>query len=431
MIATPSSPPPRVAGPAQPAAGLWRIRAAIVLVYMVFGALLNSVGAVNLLVVRTMGVARGDAALLDAWKDLPIAIVSFAVAALLPRLGLRRAMLLGLAAVTLACSAVPLLEGFWAIKLMYATIGAAFALVKVSAYATVGLVTHDDRSHAAFTSLIEGLFMVGVLAGYLLFSGAVAAAGEGTDWLRVLWLLAGASALSFVLLLASPLDESAVAAPLAAGSMLDEFLAMWRLLGQGLVIVFLLCAFLYVLIEQGVGTWLPSFNAEVLKMPTAMSVGLAVLMPASTALGRLLGSALMARLGWFPVVMGAVLGVAAMIAVTMPLSSGLQANPAMSWSHAPMVAYVIPLMGLFLAPIYPAVNSAMLSGMPKPSHAAVTGLIVIFSALGGSLGSYSIGRLFVMFDGQTAFLLLLLPLALLLVLLVRFRSALQQRRAAA
>ncbi|MFX5680545.1 hypothetical protein ABTE28_20850, partial [Acinetobacter baumannii] len=37
-------------------------------------------------------------------------------------------------------------------------------------------------------------------------------------------------------------------------------------------IAFLAAIFLYVLIEQGVGTWLPTFNNQVLHLPGAMSV---------------------------------------------------------------------------------------------------------------------------------------------------------------
>ena len=49
------------------------------------------------------------------------------------------------------------------------------------------------------------------------------------------------------------------------------------------------------------------------------------------------------------------------------------------------------------------------------------GLIVVFSALGGTLGSFITGRLFVAFDGTTAFGLLLLPVAALAVSLTRLR----------
>lgn len=402
----------------------WRIKIAVILVYMVFGALLNSVGPIILLAVQSLNVSRADAALLDAYKDLPIAVVSFLVASQLPRLGLRRAMLVGLGAVGVGCAVMPLLASFWAIKLMFVIIGSSFALVKVSAYSVIGLVTRDSRSHASFTNLLEGLFMFGVLGGYWLFSQAADSANtQSLAWLNVYWTMAVIAAASFVLMASSPLDESQArpAADAPSGTPASEFAAMWRLVLSGLVFVFLLSAFLYVLIEQGIATWLPTFNSEVLKMPTAMSVGLAVLMPASTAVGRLLSAVVIARLGWYPVVNVCIVAIAALIALTMPLTQGLSANPAMSWWNAPLVAYIIPLIGFFLAPIYPAINSAMLSALPKPQHAAMTGLIVIFSALGGSFGSFVTGRMFVAFDGQTAFTLLLLPTALLALCLWLFR----------
>ncbi len=412
------------------------IRSAVILVYMVFGALLNSVGSINLLAVQSMGVTRADAAVLDAYKDLPIAIVSFMVASLLPRLGLRRAMLIGLAAVGVGCALMPVLASFWAIKLLFITIGTAFALVKVSAYSMIGLLTRDERSHASFTNFLEGMFMVGVLGGYWLFSAAVDNANpQSTAWLNVYWVLTAVIAISFCLLAVSRVDESearvstgavgADGAPQPA-SLAADFNAMLRLLLSGLVMVFVLSAFLYVLIEQGVATWLPSFNNEVLGMPAAMSVGLAVIMPASTAIGRLASAVVIARVGWYSVVNLCVVAIATLILLTLPLSAGLQPNPNMGWASAPLVAYIFPLIGLFLAPIYPAINSAMLSVLPKSRHAAMTGLIVIFSALGGSFGSFVTGRLFMAFDGRTAFALLLVPIALLALFLWLFHRALRR-----
>lgn len=400
------------------ATGTLRIKLAIILTYMLFGALLNSVGAVNLLVVQTLGVSRADAALLDAWKDLPIAITSFLVASLLPRLGLKRSMLLAVAAVGLACAAMPGLSAFWAIKLLFCTLGAGFALVKVSAYSMIGLVTHDKAGHARFTNLLEGLFMVGVLAGFLLFSNAAHA--QGTGWLQVYPLLAATAAVAFVLLLVSPLDEGPIQSP--DTTLREDLVAMAPLLKMGLVVVFLLSAFLYVLIEQGISTWLPSFNNEVLHLPTAMSVGLAVIMPATTALGRLTSAAVIGRLGWFAVVIACLVGIAALILLTVPLARNVAPLGAdVGWLNAPPAAYLLPLTGLLLAPIYPAINSAMLSALPQRQHAAMTGLIVVFSALGGTLGSFITGRLFVAFDGVTAFGLLLVPVAALALSLVRLR----------
>jgi fucose permease len=407
--------------PSAKTTGMLRIKLAIILTYMLFGALLNSVGAVNLLVVQTLGVARADAALLDAWKDLPIAITSFLVASLLPRLGLKKSMLLAVAAVGVTCALMPTLSAFWAIKLLFCTLGAGFALVKVSAYSMIGLVTHDKAGHARFTNLLEGLFMVGVLGGFLLFSNAARA--QGTGWLQVYPVLAAIAAAAFVLLLVSPLDEGPIQSPNT--TLRQDLLAMAPLLKMGLVAVFLLSAFLYVLIEQGISTWLPSFNNEVLHLPTAMSVGLAVIMPATTALGRLTSAAVIGRLGWFAVVMACLVGIAALILLTLPLSRSITPlGTDAGWLNAPPAAYLLPLTGLLLAPIYPAINSAMLSALPQRQHAAMTGLIVVFSALGGTLGSFITGRLFVAFDGATAFALLLVPVAALAVSLARLRRRL-------
>ena len=411
----------------------WRERAmfaALFLVYLLFGGVLNSVGSVNLLAVQGLGVARAEVALLDAYKDLPIALVSFLLASALPRLGLKRAMLIALALVAAASAAVPALSSFWAIKLFYVTAGVAFALAKVSVYASIGLVTRNASGHAGLTSLVEGMFMLGVLGGYALFSRFSAGAADALAWLGVFKVFAAVALAAFALLLVARMDETPAhthAEPeAAAATLLDDFAAMLALLRRVMMAVFIGATFLYVLIEQGVGTWLPSFNREVLHLPTSMSVGLAVIMPASTALGRLIGAALMARWGWARVVRACLVAIGALILATVPLSRGVAPPaPDASWWHAPTVAYLLPLIGLFLAPIYPGIISALLTVLPRDRHAAATGLIVIFSALGGSFGSLVIGRLFVLFDGVTAFLMLIVPLALLGLCLRLFSAQLR------
>src|SRR3546814_7869159 len=79
---------------------------------MLLGILLNSVGTVILQSIATMGQTKVSAAILEAFKDLPIAAMSFLLASLLPRFGYRRAMILGAAMVGLACLALPLVPTF-------------------------------------------------------------------------------------------------------------------------------------------------------------------------------------------------------------------------------------------------------------------------------------------------------------------------------
>jgi fucose permease len=79
------------------------VKLAMYLNYFVFAILLNSVGIVILKSQANYGVDELQASVLEAFKDLPIAIVSFLVASFLPRIGYKKAMLIGLALVAVAC----------------------------------------------------------------------------------------------------------------------------------------------------------------------------------------------------------------------------------------------------------------------------------------------------------------------------------------
>ncbi len=408
-----------------------RVAFALILTYANFAILLNSVGTVILQSMLSFGVGKADAAILEAFKDLPIAIVSLAVAAVLPRFGYRRAMIVGLALVAAGALAMPLLPAFATTKMMFLLTGVAFALVKTSTYATIGLVTDDARGHAALTNLIEGLFMVGVLGGYWLFAAFIDPANpSGPGWLNVYWLLFVVALANIALLVASPFDERGAIDPASAGAG-EDMRAMLALVAKPAVLVFVLSAFLYVLIEQGVGTWLPTFNAEVLHLPTAMSVQAASLFAAALALGRLGAGGLIRVAGWLPVLLGCVAGIVAVVLIVMPAAAGLTPRAGMTWLNAPPATYAMPLIGLFLAPIYPTINSAILSSLPRERHAAMTGLIIIFSALGGTTGSFVTGRVFAALGGTTAFQLVLIPAVLLGLLLMLLRRMLGKAGVAA
>jgi len=85
------------------------------------------------------------------------------------------------------------------------------------------------------------------------------------------------------------------------------------------------------------------------------------------------------------------------------------------------------LVGLLMAPIYPVLNSVMLSSLAKSQHAAMTGLIVVFSALGGTTGSIITGFVFEYLGGQSAFYFSLLPMLGIVLSLYGFKRLSQQQ----
>ncbi|AWL12969.1 hypothetical protein HMF8227_02517 [Saliniradius amylolyticus] len=405
-----------------------RVKLALIMTYFVFAILLNSVGTVILQVINSYQVSKEAASVLEGFKDLPIALVSFLVAAYLPRFGYRRAMLVGTTAVGLACLLMPVIPGFLMSKVLFFIVGSAFGMVKVSLYSTVGLITDDRQQHASVMNVIEGMFMMGVLSGYWLFGAFMDADNPSSlGWLNVYWWLAGLSFINVLLLLVTPFSN-----PVPEGKPMPvrEFIAMLKLTYKPLVMVFIISAFLYVLIEQGIGTWLPTFNNEVLNLPTDISVQITSIFAACLAFGRLGAGALMKFFNWYWLLNVCLVVMAVLILVVMPMAGDIDYSVKVTWDNIPAAAFLLPVIGLFMAPIYPAINSIMLSSLPVQQHSPMTGLIVIFSALGGTTGSVITGVVFGRFDGQTAFYFSVIPIAAIMVSLFFFRRLTQVEQGA-
>jgi len=400
-----------------------RIKLSLFLNYFVFAILLNSVGTVILQVQNNFAVTKGAASVLEGFKDLPIAITSFLVASFILRIGYKRAMLIALALVTIMCLLIPSAPSFLLTKLLFATVGVSFALIKVSVFATLGLITRDRKEHLSLMSFLESFFMIGVLTGYFIFASVVNNENPlSTHWFRIYYLLAGLSALAFLLLLTTRLDESAVKKEEAGKTAADDFLGMVKLIIVPLVLVFIFSAFFYVLIEQSIMSWLPTFNKDVLQLNTSMSIQMASILSAAIALGRLLAGLILKKIDWLAMLVSCLLCAAAIVLITVPLTRNISGNPVNSFANIPLVGFAFPLIGLFLAPVYPAINSVILSNLPAHQHASMSGLIVVFSALGGTTGSIITGHVFGAYGGQTAFYLSLIPIAVLIILLFIFKK---------
>ncbi|MFQ3202328.1 MAG: FHS family glucose/mannose:H+ symporter-like MFS transporter [Pseudoalteromonas tetraodonis] len=396
-----------------------KITLAIAASYFIFAILLNSVGTVILQAINTLGVSKTEASVLEGFKDLSIAIMSFVVASFIPRLGYKLAMLLALIVVAIACLSTAVISDFYMFKVLFAAVGCGFAVVKVSVYSIIGQVTEDANSHSSLLNTIEGIFMVGVLSGYWVFTAFIDPV-DSNAWLNVYYVLAALTLLVIISVVIAPIKPAIKGQKSNSGW--NDFIAMLKLTYQPLVLIFIISAFLYVLIEQGVGTWLPTFNNQVLQLPVAISIQLASIFAAALAFGRLVAGQVLKHIHWFVVLSCCLVAMAALIIITLPLTENLPKSEVNSLFDAPLAAFVLPLIGFFMAPIYPVLNSVMLSALQKHKHAAMTGLIVVFSALGGTTGSVITGYVFEHFSGQHAFYLSLVPISLIFISVIIFKK---------
>ncbi|KLT69751.1 MFS transporter [Flavobacterium sp. ABG] len=387
------------------------IKISLYLNYFVFAILLNSVGIVILKSQKNYGVDEVQASILEAFKDMPIAIVSFFIASFLPRIGYKKAMLTGLALVTLACISMYFGNSFDNAKILFATVGVSFALIKVSVYSLIGTVTESQKEHNALMSSIEGVFMIGIALAYFLFP-AFNDESNPDSWLNVYWFLAGLSLLSFLFLFFTKFEETKVT---AGANFTDDFLQMFKLIAKTLTVIFVISVFLFVMIEQGILSWLPTFNTKVLHLPENISIMMASILAISLAIGRLVAGIVTKKINWIWVLSFCVVAAMLIVYFVLPNVVGLEVKNINSLSDIPLIGFAFPLIGLFIAPIYPLLNSIVLSSLPKNLQSSMTGLIVIFSALGGTLGSRITGWLFKNEGPEKAFYFTLIPMFLLLI----------------
>lgn len=388
------------------------IKFSLYLNYFVFAILLNSVGIVILKSQKVYGVDEVAASTLELFKDLPIAIVSFLVASFLPRIGYKNSMLTGLAIVTFACIGMYFGNSFWSAKILFASVGVSFALIKVSVYSMIGIVTNSDKEHNSLMSNIEGVFMFGIALAYFLFP-AFNNQSDPNSWLNVYWLLAALSTISFVILFFADYEEEKV---IPGVDLKDDFRQMFLLMARILVICFVFSAFLFVMIEQGIMTWLPTFNDRVLALPENVSIMMASILAISLGIGRLLAGVLTKYFSWLAILVVCIIGAMALVTFLLPNAVNAQVGEIGSVTDIPFIGFAFPLVGLFIAPIYPLLNSVVLSALPKRLHSPMSGLIIIFSAIGGTLGSRIIGYLFKNTGAETAFYYTLIPMGILLIL---------------
>lgn len=395
-----------------------RVKISLYINYFVIGLMLNSVGIVILQVIIHYDVSASGASVLEAFKDLSIAIFSFLLASFIPKFGYKRSMLTALIVVAAASLAMKFFDSFLMSKILFAATGFSFGLIKVSAYSTVGLITQNSDEHASVMSVLEGIFQIGVLSGYWIFGFFIGDSGPASkSWLNTYWILAALCIFAFLNLFTTKLDESEVKSEERKFSIVHEFIEMFALVRFQLVLIFILSAFLYVLIEQSIQTWLPTFNKSILQLPNAISVQIVSIFAGAIAFGRIISGYFIKKFSWMKVLTFSIICSMLIVILVLPITSGIKAGSVKTWTDVPIAGYIFPLIGMFLGPIYPALNSTILSVLPKHRQSAMSGLIVIFSALGGTSGSLITGYIFGHFSGQTAFYFSLIPMAILFIVL--------------
>lgn len=389
------------------------IKIALFINYFVFAALLNSVGLLIQKSQNVYGVGETQASLLEPAKDITIAVVAFFIGSYLPRLGYKKGMLISYAIVFFGCLGMFLGNSFLSVILLFVSTGFSFAIIKVSVLALIGTVVSDDNEHKTFMSYIESVFMLGIVFTYLIFP-LFYSDTDPDAWLNVYLVLAVLIFAVFVFIAFSKINfpEAEV-----RKSIKENFTDQITLLKRPLIILFAVFAFMYVMTEQGIMSWLPTFNQRILHLDEKLAGQMAVILLLSIAFGRFISGLIIKKIHWYTYLTVCLFSAAALVIFVLPLASDMAVKEISTLEDVPLIGFVFPLIGLFLAPVYPLINSTILSATEKIHHSSVAGLLTFFSAFGGTFGSVIIGYLFQKIGGDKAFYFSLIPLSVLLVVI--------------
>ncbi len=385
--------------------------------FMMPAMLLNSVGVVILMLNSQGGVDLSSVGWIQPFKDGAVLIGSLLLISFITRFGYKIATQVGCLLEILACLLMGTFDGVFSAYLFFVMAGVAFALLKIAIYSAVSLITDDKDEHAGIISLYEGGFMVSIFIANGLFAWMI----HLQSWNSTFYIFALFATISLICTFFIHFDMPQLKRGKSDSSQYRKVLTLFS---NPAVLLFLLLILCYPLIEQGVIDFLPTFQATVLDLSHAKSVLIASLLPVMIAAGRICFGFIAKYIELKKALIGTTILAILLLIISLVSAQMTHIHPSFSY----IAMWLLPCLGFFIAPIYPSLNSSLLSSQPKDYQSAVTLLIMIFSAIGGSIGSVAMGYLFHYIGGIEAFSLYIVVLIIILFLLVPYFKLLQRSR---
>lgn len=357
---------------------LSRISLPLKLTFLIFSMVLNCMGLI-ILQLSEAQVTYSELGLLESFKDLPIAFISFFAVSFINKTGAKKALILALAIVGLCCCLLPFIAHFWFYKVWFAIIGACFAIGKICVFGMIRNNISDEKSLAKTMSSVEASFMIGIFVVNTGF-GWLISSQYSEFWKFGFLMIAVLSAVTILLLSKTEISESK---PLENKNILSELSGFTT----PSVILFLAVIFCIVFVEQGFNSWLPSFYKNHLKVNSFFALQVTSFLAIFSYAGRTVTANIIRK---FPL-QGYYISCMLFILIVLITIVGIQYFDSES---SKSILFLFPIVGLFLSPLYPVINSKMISQIGKDKVNLFTSLIVIFSSLGSSVSSIIMSVLF-------------------------------------
>ena len=345
------------------------------LTYAMFGMFAMTTDSVGLIIpeiVRTFRLTLTAAGTFQYATMGGIALAGLCLGMLADRLGRRRTIVIGLTAFAAASFLFAVGKTFPFFVVLMGLSGIAIGVFKTGALALVGDISTSTTEHTSIMNTVEGFFSVGSIVGPAVLAYLLA---HGTSW-QWLYIIAGAMCVVLIVMALSvtyPTSTRPVASPRGRKGAMDAA-------SNPYVLAFSAGLFLYVGVEAAIYVWMPTLLANYRGRAAWLAMyGISIFF-ALRAAGRFVGAWMLLQWKWQAAV--AILSGAILACFALSIAGGLE------WA-----VYLLPASGLFMAMIYPTLNSKGISCVAKDEHGAAAGVLLFFTCLSAVTAPLAMGAL--------------------------------------
>lgn len=348
------------------------------LTFLIFSMVLNCMGIV-ILQLSEAKITYGKLGFLESFKDIPVAFISLFAVNFITRTGTKNSLILALTIVGICSLILPFVEVFWFYKLWFAVIGACFAIGKICVFGIIRNNIPDEKSLAKTMNSVEASFMIGIFVVNTGF-GWLISSRFSEFWKFGFLSISVLSGIAIFLFSRLQISE-----PEKKGQN-NVFKEVSNLINP-MLIIFLAVIFSILFVEQSFNSWLPSFYKNHLKVNSFFALQASSFLALFSYIGRIITAHIIQR---FSLSKYYILCIS-LILLVLAIIIGIQFADA---EDSRILLFLFPVIGLFLSPLYPVINSKMIVRIDKSKANLLTSLIVIFSSLGSSVSSMTMAVLF-------------------------------------
>lgn len=370
---------------------------------MVFSMLLNSMSIIILQLSQNAQHTYTGLGILEFFKDIPVALVSIFLVDYIKK----KSYYLSLGFALLICAvcsfSIPFLTEFWFLKIWFVLIGISFSIGKICVFSIIKNTTDTEKEFSITMSRTEAAFMLGIFIVNMEFA-LILSSDYQEFWRFGFWLVGIISLWSAVQFIKHHRRHNNDKPADVKSSKID-----FRILTDRNALLFLFLISLIIFAEQIFNSWLPTFYKKSLNSSSFFALQSSAFLAFFSFLGRIVTTKFIHKFSPMKIFFASLVSGIILIISAYFIS---QENDI----GAKILMFIFPFIGFFMAPLYPMLNSKFLAKYPEKKISRMVSFIILFTSLGGSIGSISTAYIFQKNLEHYYLLFASIPLILILVI---------------